>query len=78
MGILDVFRPHTLPIGIGVRTELYLSSSSSVVLAKYIRRKEKTRRSGVGMDVYRKCAKFQGPSLKNGVDIWTFAQKSVY
>ena len=38
--------------------------------------KKKKRRSDLGMGMYNTCAKFQGLSLKNGVDIWTFVRKN--
>ena len=38
-------------------------------------KKTKTRRSGLGMDIYNTRAKFQGISLRSGVDIWTFLWK---
>ena len=64
----------------------FLSDFSSVkgfrkmwpTLDKHIsaRKKNKLRKSGVGMGMYNTCAKFQGLSLKNGVAIWMFARKN--
>ena len=40
--------------------------------------KKPPRTPGLGMDIWNTCAKIQGLTpLQNGVDIWTFVQKSV-
>ena len=38
------------------------------------REKEKNIRKRLGRDTLNTCAKFQGPSLENGADIWTFVR----
>ena len=37
---------------------------------------KKKQRSGLGVGIYNTCAKFQGLSLYNGLDIWTFVPKN--
>ena len=37
---------------------------------------KKKRRLGLGRDIWNTCAKCQGQSLKNGVDICTFVRKA--
>ena len=41
-----------------------------------INKKKKSIRQRLGKGTLNTCAKFQGPTLKNGVDIWTFVRLS--
>ena len=59
-----------------LKTQISPPKIKTKISDEKIKKKKKSIRQRLGKGTLNTCAKFQGPTLKNGVDIWTFVRLS--